>query len=762
MRTPLFLLIDSVARDELQPPRRGHTKPRSSKRKKLLIAALLVIAAVAAPIGVANAGSKPSVAGGQSRNAYAPGEVIVKFRDGQAPTARSAALRAHGARVARALWKRGPVLVNLPAGASVTDAVAALKRDPRVEYAQPNVYRQAFATPNDPLFAEQWMFHNTGQIVNQTQGVAGAGIHTPEAWDRTTGSQDVKVAVIDSGVTFTAPDLAPNLWHNPGETGDGKESNGVDDDHNGFVDDWRGWDFVQGDNEPLDNHGHGTAVTSILAARGNDGVGIAGTTWKASVIPVRALDNDAGAICDELASALAYAVKVGARIVNFSGGGVLECKPEEDAIAAAPNVLFVVAAGNQGVDVDKSPVYPCVDPAPNLICVGGTDSTDRIWEHSNFGSQSVDLAAPAVNLLATWPKWDPQQDIFKDGFEEPLELIWEPLGTPNTWARTKTGPRSGSWALTDSPNGDYADNTDNYVYLEQLLDLRGKHDCYANVFADLKMSPVATEPDLLWMESSSDGIHWDRRQQNAWGVTGGYRPWQYELSELEGRSSLGHFRFHLTTNDFGSFDGAYLDDFSVSCIPPSEKYSGARDEFDYSVATSFATPQVSGVAALLLSLDPSLSAVDLKQRIMSSVDPLPTLSGRTVSGGRLNAAKAVATIPVPPKTTPASPATSALASDLQALVKKLRVRALLRGFVASGVHAPGAGRLALVVKSGKRTVASGSRTVKRAGTYAFRVRATKRGRALLRHSRHLQVTVELSFKPKTGAAVKQSAKLRLR
>jgi hypothetical protein len=160
----------------------------------------------------------------------------------------------------------------------------------------------------------------------------------------------------------------------------------------------------------------------------------------------------------------------------------------------------------------------------------------------------------------------------------------------------------------------------------------------------------------------------------------------------------------------------------------------------------------------MLSLDPNLMPADLKARILGSVDPLPSLAGKTVTGGRLNAAKAIATIPLPPV---ATPGTSPLAADLKALVKKLRIRALLRGPVGVRVHAPAAGRLTLVVKSGKRTIAGGSRTASRAGRYSLRLKLTRPGRALLRHSRHPSVTVSLTFTPSSGPALAQSTRLRL-
>jgi len=185
----------------------------------------------------------------------------------------------------------------------------------------------------DPLSPRQWTLSKIG---------------APQAWARTTGSPAVKVAVVDSGVNLAHPDLVPNLWRNPGETGGGRETNGVDDDRNGYVDDWRGWDFVQQDNNPVDNYGHGTHVAGTIASRGNNGLGVSGVAWRASVIPVRVLDNLNSGGCADTAAGMAYAVRAGARIVNLSLGMRLPCQAERDVIDAAPNTLFAVAAMNTG------------------------------------------------------------------------------------------------------------------------------------------------------------------------------------------------------------------------------------------------------------------------------------------------------------------------------------------------------------------------------------------------------------------------------
>jgi len=613
--------------------------------------------------------------------------------------------------------------------------------------ALPVAVAQGATAPNDALYGRQWALPT---------------IHAPDAWARTMGSPDIKVAVVDSGVTMSQPDLSPSIWNNPGETGGGKESNGIDDDHNGFVDDWRGWDLVQGDNDPTDNFHHGTEVAGVLAARANNGIGIAGVAPGVTIIPVRVLDNFNNTTCDEGAQGLAYAVKAGARIVNFSVGSADTCRPEADLIHANPSVLFVVAAMNDGRDDDKTPIYPCNDPAPNLICVAATDANDQLWSGSNYGAQSVDLAAPGVDILSAMPKYGPKQVIFEDGFETDLDINWLP-GSFGNWATTREASHTGSWSLTDSPGGNFANNANLPVYLMDPLHLEGKTDCWANVYIKRDFSPFPSSwqgsDDAILSEASPDSVHWGRRKDGFIGGIKDWDLWQIDLSELEGRFSIGEFRFRLQTDSVGAFDGVHLDDFKVICIPPLTNYTGANDEFEPDSGTSFATPQVAGAAALLLSLNPSLAPADVKQRILGNVDPVPGLAGKVVTGGRLDVAKAVATIA--PPAPPANPAAVALAADMKALMKKLRVRALLHGFTTGRVHAPAAGRLTLVVKSGKHAVATASRSVKHAGAFSLRVEATRRGRVLLRRHRHLKVTAVLRFTPAKGAALVQSAALTL-
>jgi thermitase len=314
--------------------------------------------------------------------------VLVRFASDASPAQR-AEMRAR-ADVERdaTLAVRGLELVDPEPGVSVGAAVSDLERMDGVLYAEPDRVRHQSAAPNDPLFPDEWGM---------------TAIRAPEAWDVATGSPQVAVGVVDTGIDAAHPDLAPNLWTNPGESGAGRESNGVDDDANGRIDDVHGWDFVDRDAQPQDGNGHGTHVSGTIAARGNDGVGVAGVNWSAGIMPLRVLGNDGSGYVSDVVTAYAYAARSGARVVNASLGGDRFSNAERDAIAAAANTLFVVAAGNDGADDDATPTYPCAYDLANVVCVAASDRDDELASFSNYGAANVDLAAPGVDVASTWP-----------------------------------------------------------------------------------------------------------------------------------------------------------------------------------------------------------------------------------------------------------------------------------------------------------------------------------------------------------------------
>ena len=329
--------------------------------------------------------------------------VIVRFESGTDAAERAAARRAADVESPERLPGPGLEVVQPEPGVTVKESVAALERSPDVVYAEPDAARRGFATPDDRFFGLQWALRNTGQSVGGTAGTAGADIGAEAAWDMTTGAPGVVVAVVDSGVDVAHPDLAPNLWADPGETGAGREANGLDDDGDGLIDDRMGWDWVQGDNQPLDGNGHGTHVSGTIAARGDDATGVAGVAWSASIMPLRVLGDDGSGRVSDVVKAYGYAARHGARVLNASLGGGSFSRTERDAIAAAPNVLFVVAAGNDGADNDATGSYPCNYGLDNVVCVAASDQSDGLASFSNYGATTVDIAAPGVNIASSWP-----------------------------------------------------------------------------------------------------------------------------------------------------------------------------------------------------------------------------------------------------------------------------------------------------------------------------------------------------------------------
>jgi len=274
-------------------------------------------------------------------------------------------------------------------------------------------------TPNDSEYGLQWGLHNTGQ----TGGTNDADIDALEGWDIATGSPSIRVALLDSGMDWAHQDLAENVWQNLGEDadGDGKvleysygewifdpgDDNGVDDDGNGYVDDFVGWDFVHNDNNPYDTNGHGTHVAGILGAKGNNDMGISGVTWDVQMMPIRIFGRyrTQGAPVDSIISAINYAVNMGATISNNSWGGGTYSLAMEEAIQNAANFghLFIAAAGNDGLDNDQYPYYPATYDSDNIISVAAIDKNDQLPSFSHYGATTVHVAAPGVAIWSSTP-----------------------------------------------------------------------------------------------------------------------------------------------------------------------------------------------------------------------------------------------------------------------------------------------------------------------------------------------------------------------
>ena len=339
---------------------------------------------------------------------HVPGQLIVKFKsrvDDQ-----GALISGVGATALHTFSSSGAQLLQFPQAimeADLKSIAAGLAADPRVQYVEANTILHANEVrPNDPKFKDLYALKNTGK----GGGIAGADIHATEAWDVSTGSRLVVVGIIDTGVDYTHPDIMPNLWTNPGESGldaagHDKRTNGIDDDHNGFVDDWHGWNFVNNTNNATDDNEHGTHVAGTIGANGNDGIGVVGVNWNVSLVPLKFLDASGSGSLADATRAIDYAGTLGLTLTSNSwgGGGFSETMKAAIEGNKSKGVLFIAAAGNDGVDNDHSPHYPASYALDNVVSVAATDNRDELASFSCYGKTSVHLGAPGVNIVSSVP-----------------------------------------------------------------------------------------------------------------------------------------------------------------------------------------------------------------------------------------------------------------------------------------------------------------------------------------------------------------------
>lgn len=339
----------------------------------LAVTLLISLFAVILPVPAANAGPA-------APEATTPGEILVGFHPESAFAQQIHELAVEEKVVAQ-LPNLTISLLQLPAERATT-IMQQLRNDPAVNFVEPNGLMTGLWTPNDPYYNDP------------TKVYAPQQIKANLAWDLVRGSADVLVAVVDSGANLTHPDLAGIFWTNPGEL----PANGVDDDGNGYVDDVSGWDFVNGDNQPVDDLGHGTHVTGIVAAQTDNGIGIAGIAGGVKVLPVKVLNSNNAGTWANVALGIIYAADQGARIINLSLGGTTSSATVESAIqyAQSRGALVFAAAGNSA---SNQPFYPAA--YPGVLGVAATQPNNVRWSLSNYGS-FVDLAAPGASIYSTY------------------------------------------------------------------------------------------------------------------------------------------------------------------------------------------------------------------------------------------------------------------------------------------------------------------------------------------------------------------------
>jgi len=612
---------------------------------------------------------------------YVDGEVIVKYRDGridlQTPSGAGAAAQLSATRHLKArerFQKENMEVLDIADGKTLESKIAEPKNDPNVEYAQPNYqYYPESLGSNDPYGGVQWGLENTGQAIPDVwdgsgtiSGTPGADIKAPAAWAiaEATTSASVIVAVIDSGVSYNHPDLVANMW-------DG--SNCKDDTGapiaGGCL---HGYDYADNDNNPLPSATdsnyleHGTLVAGIIAAAKNNGTGVAGVAPHASLMAIRTTGTTAS-----LVRGIHFAQQNGAKVINASVGlygttsSIYYDTALYNAVAGFPG-LFVSSAGNGSFNHDDGTAAHTLYPAafevasalgpglPNIITVAATDQHDNLAPFSDYGPSSVDVGAPGMNIFSTTIGTTTMVEHFDTVTPPALPTGWTMGGTNANWG---TGD-GGLWTDLAVP---YAANAFTYV-VTPSIDLGGT-DAARLSFYTWCDTPIATS---TWLDyaglqfnggasyknvplgaspaTSTDAGLWDTSTLDYLsGHSPGPTGYSFTNLPLPGPlTTSAHLAFTWNTDGSDNLHyGCFIDDVAVT------KYAhldGSDGLYYYESGTSFSAPYVAGLAALVEGYNPSLTAAQVKSAILANGDSVAGLSGKTVTGKRINALKTLQAI----------------------------------------------------------------------------------------------------------------------
>jgi subtilisin family serine protease len=512
----------------------------------------------------------------------------------------------------------------VPVDLTVPEAVELLSHHDWVDSAEPNFVRALHAYDNPQT--NQWYLRNTGQSVNGATGPPGNDINWTAAISKFTTTNSVIVAVLDTGVALNHEDLTANIWTNTSE-----RANGRDDDGNGYVDDLFGFDFVNNDPLPYDEAGHGSLVAGIIGAVADNGRGIVGICPRAKIMPLRVADQFGLIAISDSIPALEYARSKGAKIINCSFGGPGFSTLERTAYAALRDagILVVCAAGNDGANNDQAPFYPASYNLANMISVAAVDRTLALASFSNYGTNSVQVAAPGTDMYSTDLT---RIGVFRDRFQAGI-AGWISGGVAGLyhWEFLTNGLNvylsDGSWSSQNGDSEPYKPDTDTWMQSPRIS-LSTSIGCQLSFLADYDLAD-----DVVRIETSEDLLHWTPIGYIFGSSIRG--PISFDLSSADGRDV--YLRFHLISNESWEGSGISVDDISITRISVFSDGQSARYTLDD--GTSFAAPIVSGVAAMALAQRPDLTFAQVKSLILSNARPVAALAGKVASKGIVDAAR---------------------------------------------------------------------------------------------------------------------------
>lgn len=558
------------------------------------------------------------------------------------------------------------VVYKIKDGNKVEDVINELKSNPNVEDASFNYYyKPADLGTNDTYKASIWGMDNTAQTIQTgpftyATGSADADIDMPEAWNVTKGSTDVIVAVIDTGVDYTNPDLANVMW-------DG--TNCVDNNGNTISGGCtHGYEFYAtsgGDVDPSPDVGtentHGTHVAGIIGAQYNNSKGITGVGPRIKIMAIKFGFDSASQV-----EAIDFATRNGAKVINASYGGTYEDSAVYDAIQRFQTAggIFVAAAGNSAINNDTTPHYPCNFDLNNIICVAATDNKDKLATFSNYGATSVDVAAPGVDIISTVD--------YKYVYREIFDNLTPDGGS--TWGLVtySSGEKGIVGDLDGVNNGSYTNNISSYM-TSGAIDLSGSSGVSTVFHLGTYCEDSGTidgdgyaAGDYMSLEVSPDGSTYNEiLRWNYAALEAAFGTNQEELDLNLASNYLNsnfHYRFHWVT-DSSSNTGFGCSMYRISIDSfPKDGTSG----YDFLQGTSMASPYVAGLVGYLWSASPSATYSEISNIVITTGDSLSDLSGKTVSGKRINAYSAVqalGSLPTPTTYTEIDTALSGMGVD---------------------------------------------------------------------------------------------------
>lgn len=583
---------------------------------------------------------------------YVPGEVLIKFKKQEINLTQSSDDVKFGQFIdSKNLGGKDEIktsniaVVKIKDSMTVEEMIAELKNDPNVEYAEPNYKRYPSSiNTNDTYKNQLWGLDNTGQSVNAdipTTSTADADIDAPEAWTINEGTNtSTVVAIIDSGVAYNHPDLSNNMWNG---------TNCKDENGNFLGSCNHGYDYVDNDKTPLPtDSSHGTHVAGTIAAAKNNNEGIVGVAPNAKIMAIKFIGINGGTIADEIKS-INFARQNGAKVINASYGSNTFSQSEYDAINSFGQAggIFVAAAGNSSTNNDGGThFYPSDYDLSNIISVAATDQNDILASFSNYGLTSVDVGAPGTNIYSTGFV----QELFTDAIL--------PNFTNTLFTKTSGSWKTGTWSSFGGSGNDkniqanssYINNDDGILTLTTPLNTTihgGNVWLSFYLYADIAYEALCSY-DYLSIQADNNDNNWVEK-----GFGCGYLNGQYGINLGAGTTNMRvRFVWHTDGSTLGS-QVPVIDDITIS----------NTNSYQFMDGTSIATPHVAGLASLIWGYAPLLSASQVKDKILTTGDSLASLSGKTVSGKRLNAYNALNSVDITP------PAAAITYSDADGIVK---------------------------------------------------------------------------------------------